>query len=348
MKKIWIDCDNSPHVLYLRPFIKIAKDNSFTPIVTSRNNPEILELCNHYKLGPKFIGKSTPKNKMLKVAGTIWRALLLYNYLKNKDILFSISCSRSCALASRILKIPSFIILDFEYANTKVFAKMKSFLIVPDVIPKERFIASGIPVARLIRFDGFKEHFYLDSYPFIEKEYLNLPIDWTQVIAIVRPEGKTAHYRTKKTAKLEIKLLSSFSNIPNVKFIFVPRDEAQRRELERIISDFNISAIILKKVVDGPSLIKYADLVFTGGGTMARESAVLNTPAYSYFGGRTCAVDEYLASSGLLTILEKNEDIKMIEWKKKTNQKTHIRKNKKVDLVASVWKNILDYIEIKS
>jgi uncharacterized protein len=61
--------------------------------------------------------------------------------------------------------------------------------------------------------------------------------------------------------------------------------------------------------VDGLNLIWNSDLVISGGGTMNREAAALGVPVYSIFRGRLGAVDQYLAETGRLVVVEKIEDI---------------------------------------
>jgi predicted glycosyltransferase len=51
------------------------------------------------------------------------------------------------------------------------------------------------------------------------------------------------------------------------------------------------------------SLVALADLVVSGGGTMAREAAALGVPAYTTFSERLGAVDERLAAAGKLQVL---------------------------------------------
>jgi predicted glycosyltransferase len=67
--------------------------------------------------------------------------------------------------------------------------------------------------------------------------------------------------------------------------------------------------IIPKSAVDGLNLIWNSDLVISGGGTMNREAAALGVPVYSIFRGRLGAVDQYLAATGRLAVIEKIDDI---------------------------------------
>ena len=62
--------------------------------------------------------------------------------------------------------------------------------------------------------------------------------------------------------------------------------------------------IVPEQRVDAQSLIAYADLVVSAGGTMNREAVALGTPVFTVFEGRLGAVDERLIAEGRLRQLE--------------------------------------------
>jgi predicted glycosyltransferase len=55
--------------------------------------------------------------------------------------------------------------------------------------------------------------------------------------------------------------------------------------------------------IDAQSLIAFADLVVSAGGTMNREAVALGTPVYTIFSGEMGAVDERLIAAGELQVL---------------------------------------------
>jgi hypothetical protein len=77
--------------------------------------------------------------------------------------------------------------------------------------------------------------------------------------------------------------------------VVLPRTADQRAELARA-GGF----IVPEHAVDAPSLVAYADLVVSAGGTMNREAVALGTPVYTTFEGRLGAVDEQLLADGRL------------------------------------------------
>ena len=58
--------------------------------------------------------------------------------------------------------------------------------------------------------------------------------------------------------------------------------------------------IVPERAIDAQSLVAYADVVVSAGGTMNREAVALGTPVYTVFEGRLGAVDERLIAEGRL------------------------------------------------
>ena len=73
----------------------------------------------------------------------------------------------------------------------------------------------------------------------------------------------------------------------------LPRTAEQREELARC-GGF----IVPEQAIDAQSLIAFADLVVSAGGTMNREAVALGTPVFTVFEGRMGAVDEHLIADG--------------------------------------------------
>jgi uncharacterized protein len=78
--------------------------------------------------------------------------------------------------------------------------------------------------------------------------------------------------------------------------VVLPRTPAQRAELGAFI--------VPAHAIDAQSLVAYADLVISAGGTMNREAVALGTPVFTTFEGRLGAVDEALLREGRMRKLE--------------------------------------------
>ncbi len=66
-----------------------------------------------------------------------------------------------------------------------------------------------------------------------------------------------------------------------------------------------------EQVVDAQSLVAFADLVISAGGTMNREAVALGTPVYTTFEGRLGAVDEGLLREGRLRKLDDPDAVRL-------------------------------------
>jgi len=91
-------------------------------------------------------------------------------------------------------------------------------------------------------------------------------------------------------------------SLPQV--VVLPRTAEQRAELAAA-GGF----VVPERAVDAQSLVAFADLVVSAGGTMNREAVALGTPVWTTFEGRLGAVDERLIAEGRLRRLERAEDV---------------------------------------
>ena len=80
----------------------------------------------------------------------------------------------------------------------------------------------------------------------------------------------------------------------------IPRTEEQGAAA-RALGAANL--IVPERAIDAQSLIAYADLVVSAGGTMNREAVALGTPVFTTFSGRMGGVDEALIADGRLQVL---------------------------------------------
>jgi uncharacterized protein len=71
--------------------------------------------------------------------------------------------------------------------------------------------------------------------------------------------------------------------------------------------------VVPERAIDAQSLIAYADVVVSAGGTMNREAVALGTPVWTTFEGRLGAVDERLIAEGRLRRLERAEDVDVVK-----------------------------------
>ena len=308
-KKIWIDLDNSPHVPFFAPILRELERRGYPVALTARDCFQVCELAKIYGLSFKVVGRHYGKNRLLKAIGLSLRALELIPTSQREKPALSLSHgSRAQVMASTVRRIPSVVILDYEYAEFLPFFK-PTWVIVPEVIPDS---AVQIDKSHILRYPGIKEDVYVPTFKPNADILGELRLDSKNIIVTVRPPANEAHYYNPESDQLFRVAMDVLLQIQNTQVILLPRNDTQASSVRRSWPEACSSGkiIIPEHAVDGLNLIWHSDLVISGGGTMNREAAALRVPVYSVFRGRIGAVDRYLADVGRLVLLESAADVR--------------------------------------
>ena len=307
-RTIWIDLENTPHVPFFIPIIAELRSNGFEVILTARDFAQTKALIERAGLEAKIIGREHGSSTLRKATGIIYRAVALARYMKGKHISLAVGHgSRGLLLASKLLHIPSFTLYDYEGASVRLFNRLSSFVMTPEVIPFSTLEGLGLTAEKHLTYPGLKEDVYVRDFvpDNVLKEELGL--DAQRVIITIRPPSATAHYRSNESLLLFEGILNILVSRTDIQVILMPRNSEQRKKLVAIIP--NSSFLIPERAVDGLNVLYHSDLVIGGGGTMNREAAVLRVPVISIFKGPEGAVDKWLIEQGKMIAIERAEDI---------------------------------------
>jgi len=306
---IWIDLDNSPHVPFFAPIIKEVEKRGHQVTLTARDCFQVCGLADLHGFRYLRIGKHYGKNKALKVAGTLYRALqLVRSASKTKPSLALSHGSRSQVFASKMLGIRSSVIIDYEFTKGLPVIRPDA-LIVPELI----FDGMKSRSSSLFTYPGIKEDVYVPDFVPDPKILEELGINGEHLLVTIRPPATEAHYHNPEAEVLFAEAVDYLGSLDDVRMVILPRNEKKQGDFikSRWAEWCNSRKIIIPEhVVDGLNLIWHSDLVISGGGTMNREAAALNVPVYSIFRGKIGAVDQYLSNTGRLTLIEKPEDVR--------------------------------------
>jgi uncharacterized protein len=309
--RIWIDFDNSPHVHFFAPLIRALEHNGMEVLVTVRSFGQTEELARSYGIPYTIIGEHrTPKFVVSRVTATIRRAFRLALFARHcrPDLAVSHG-SRALAMAAWFLRVPSMSIYDYEFVSSSFFSKVSEKVLVPETIPPDRLLVQGVDLKKVIRYPGFKEETYVYDLSISPNILQELGLDPSRLIITVRPPATWAHYHNPKSEVLFRALIERLAREPEAQVVVLPRMKAQADQLESEYGMARPPFRILDHAVDALSLMSYSDAVFSGGGTMIREAALLGANAYSIFAGSTGAADETLERTGLLHILREPEQV---------------------------------------
>ncbi|HEV2902611.1 MAG TPA: DUF354 domain-containing protein [Gaiellaceae bacterium] len=313
--RIWIDIENPPQVQYLLPLRPAFERLGADVVVTARDYGNTFELLEQSGTPYTPVGASYGAGKWQKVTGLAGRVRSLVRHLRRTgrpDA--SISASRAAVVAGRLLRHPSFAIIDYEHVSLAVFRLAGSSIVHPDVIDASAFRARGIADARLVAVRGLKEDLSFSGIDLEREPAHELPVSKALVRALVRPAAEESHYYREESGQMTFRVLERLAADERALVVFAPRYPRQTEYLAAL--EWRNEPIVLDRAVPFVSLLKAVDLVISSGGTMLREAAYLGVPAYSTFQGKAGAVDRHLERLGRLHLLAGPADLDRIAIEK--------------------------------
>jgi uncharacterized protein len=307
-KTIWIDLDNSPHVPLFAPIIKELRGRGHSVLVTARDCFQVSELARLLGVEYKLIGRHYGENKILKLAGLCIRALELGpTILRGRPDLALSHGSRAQLLLCAALKIPSIVMIDYEFAAGLTLMR-PTWIMVPEAIPDT---AIRFDHTRILKYPGIKEDVYVPRFSPDANIRTDLGLDEDDLVVTIRPPANEAHYHNSESDVLFHAVIELLRDRLDTKMVLLPRNERQEISARNSWGDLFAAGkiIVPANAVDGLNLIWFSDLVISGGGTMNREAAALGVPVYSIFRGKIGAVDRHLTNTGRLVLVESVEDV---------------------------------------
>jgi predicted glycosyltransferase len=318
--RVWVDLTNSPHVLVLRPLIEVMRADGHQVDITARDYAQTLQLCERFGLEHTAIGRHRGERLAGKAAGLVSRSLALARWARGRRFDVAIGHgSNDVSVAAALLRVPSATAFDYEWAAAQhqVNCRLARIVMVPDAIPPERLDRYGAR-GKVRAYPGLKEEYYLADFepdPAVLDE-LGLGRERPLVVVRTPPEVSLYHRFENPLFRRVLERLAA----GEAQTVVLPRTAAQREELAGL-GDFVVPA----RAVDAQSLVAYADLVISAGGTMNREAVALGTPVFTTFEGRLGAVDEALLREGRL---RKLDDPGQIEVKRRhANGELRVRRD---------------------
>jgi predicted glycosyltransferase len=298
--RVWVDLTNSPHVLVMRPIVRALEQRGAEVLITARDFAQTLDLCERHGLAYEAIGRHRGGRLAAKGLGLLSRSTALLRWARGRRIDLALGHgSNDVTVAARLLGIPSATAFDYEWAKVQhnVNCRLVRAIVVPDAIPLERLEPYGATAAKWRPYEGLKEEYYLADFEPDPAVLGELGLDPAKPIAVVRTPPAVSLYH-----RFENPLFASVLNrLRPMQTVVLPRTPEQRAELEGFI--------VPERAIDAQSLVAYADLVVSAGGTMNREAVALGTPVWTTFEGRMGAVDEALIAAGRLRRLTRAEDL---------------------------------------
>ncbi|MGO9751726.1 MAG: DUF354 domain-containing protein [Solirubrobacteraceae bacterium] len=328
--KVWVDLTNSPHVLVLAPVIARLRAAGHEVDVTARDFAQTLGLCERFEIAQTTIGAHRGSSLTAKGLGLVGRSRALRSFAAPRHYDLALGHgSNDITVAAALLRIPCATMFDYEWASVQhqVNCRLAQAVVVPELIPRDRLARYGAS-RKLGRYVGLKEEYYLAQFEPDVAVLGELGLDPAQPITVVRtPPAVSLYHRFENDLFAQV-----LARLRGSQAVVLPRTEDQRRELMRAGG-----LIVPEQAIDAQSLIAFADLVVSAGGTMNREAVALGTPVYTVFEGRLGAVDEHLIATGRLRRLRHAEEVSPAKRTASAGAATRIRRDPAllVDLLAA-------------
>jgi uncharacterized protein len=300
--RVWVDCTAAAHPLVLKPIVEQLEARGHEVFVTAREYGQTLGVLDRLGMPYEPIGRHAGASSLKKGVAVAGRsgALARLVWRRRPDLALAHG-SVDLALVSSLFRIPSVQMQDYEFAGLQrqVAFRLARRVLMPDSIPVERLKRIGAKESKLFRFPGLKEEYYLAGFEPDPAVLDELRLDREKVLVVLRPPPETSAYHERND--LYGATIRRLAEAGGVQAVIVPRT-AEQGAAVRAMGAANL--IVPERAIDAQSLIAFADLVVSAGGTMNREAVALGTPVYTTFAGRMGGVDEALIEGGRLHMLE--------------------------------------------
>ena len=298
------------HVLVFRPVIERLRRRGHEVELTARDYSQTVELLRMHSIDATVFGRHGGASRPRKALALAQRTFAMRRFGRGRDFDLAIAHgSNDLAIAAAMLRIPAANTFDYEFAVAQhnVGCRLARRVLVPDRIPAERLRRYGVGPPKLVQYPGLKEEYYLADFDPDARVLEDLGVDRDRIVVVFRPPPEVALYHRAENP-LFPRVLERVGTDPGVHAVVIARTDEQRDHVRGL--EFP-SLIVPDHAVDAQSLIAFADLVISAGGTMNREAVALGTPVYTSYRGRMGGVDEALIREGRLRPLTDADSIEL-------------------------------------
>src|SRR3954451_932319 len=181
----------------MRPLIAVMRADGHEVEVTARDFAQTLELCERFGIEHTAIGRHRGERLASKAAGLMQRSGALARWARGRRFDIAIGHgSNDVSVAAALLRIPAATAFDYEFAAAQhhVNCRLCRVVMVPDAIPPERLARYGAKPAKLRRYTGVKEEYYLADFEPSEAVLGELGLDREHPLVVMRTPPEVSLY----------------------------------------------------------------------------------------------------------------------------------------------------------
>ncbi len=284
--KVWIDALTPKHALLAWAFAAEFRRRGWSCVVTARRYDFTLDVMKRLGLDYVVVGGYgfSLKEKLVEDSH---RVVSLADIAESADILVAYP-NPSAARAAFGLGKPYVCISDSPHSRpaSMLSIPLASTLVHSAFIPSPLFEPYLSDSTRVVSYYGVDELAWVSTLKPRKEELDNLGLREYEYVVLRPPERRAAYYAGLPVpdARSLAKALAKYATV-----VVVPRypdDYSLFQGIENVI--------VAERGADGFSLAYWALAVVTGGGTMAREAALLGTPGLTLFPGKLVVDDELI------------------------------------------------------
>ena len=310
-------------MLVFRPLLRILRERGDTVEVTARDYAQTVQLLELHGIDADVLGRHGGRSRLGKFRSLRSRLHELRAWARGREFDVALAHgSHELTMSARRLGIPSATTFDYEFAwlQHQLGCRAATRVVVPEAIPPERLERYGARPPKLLQYPGLKEEYYLADFEPDLRTLKQFELDPARTLVVVRTPPDVSLYH-RRSNPLFPQVLEHLGRNESVNAIVIPRTEEQRAYVRGLGLP---SVQVPEQAVDAQSLIAFADLVVSAGGTMNREAVALGTPVYTTYGGRLGGVDELLIREGRLIPLS---DPRALDLRKQEEARERVRRD---------------------
>jgi uncharacterized protein len=321
--RVWVDITAPAHVLVFRPLLRLLRERGDEVAVSARDYAQTVQLLELHGIQADVLGRHGGRSRLGKARSLSSRLRELRRWARGREFDVALAHgSHELTLTARRLGIPSATTFDYEFAwlQHQLGCRAATRVVVPEAIPPERLERYGARPPKLVHYPGLKEEYYLADFEPDPRALEQFELDPARTVVVVRTPPDVSLYH-RRSNPLFPQVLDHLGRNDSVHALVLPRTPEQRD----FVRGLGLPAVqVPERAVDGQSLIAYADLVVSAGGTMNRDAVALGVPVYTTYGGRLGGIDELLIREGRLIPLS---DPRALDLRKRESERERVRRD---------------------
>jgi len=304
-KKIWVDLEHQKAGIMLYSLFKRLENEGAELLITGRDIGNNRQVMDELGLNYIMVGKHGGEKLEDKLAAYIERLELLLPRVKQfqPDHFLTFNSVEGLRISFG-LRIPSISFNDEPRSTAvgRLTLPITDMVITPECVPEDLYLQLGASRDRMIRYNGIDEIAWISEYTpkgdildvmdVTKGEYVLMRTEMTHteyLRDVMRPEET---YITRF-------LPAIYREFPNHKYFLLPRLDSQFEYLNKKFEDYDPAHVIVTKFVPRlDDFMFYSAFVASGGGTIVRESSLMDIPSIEFFPGESAPQEHFLVDNG--------------------------------------------------